>query len=232
MGLSGYGVDQAYLWYKRNASGLRHHVHLLAPITDDFERMQSREYGTYGRPLLALERAELVVRNVPVPIRSYQLPWLAQSLHHLRSLRTARALQRLSRRLTPTLSTPGGLSADERNERTAQVLFKLLEDLKRVNEARSSKLVLVYLPTLNDRGPDTVFWAGVLERQSRALDIPFVNLNEEFDRLSDGEAAEFYLPGALGHFSATGNRHIATLIYQRLTRIPEVSRILFADDRR
>jgi hypothetical protein len=194
--------------------------------------MQSSRYGAYARPLVALEGGELALRNVPVPVGSYRLPWLAESLHHLRSLRTVQALQRVSRRLIPTLSTPGGLSADERNERTAKILFKLLEDLKRVNEARSSKLVLVYLPTLDEPRSNTVFWTGVVERQAKALGIPFVNLTEEFDRLSDGEAAEFYRPGDLGHFSATGNRHVASVIYQRLRRIPEVSRILFADDRR
>jgi hypothetical protein len=36
---AGYGVDQAYLWYKRDGGAFRHHVHLFAPIVDDFRRM-------------------------------------------------------------------------------------------------------------------------------------------------------------------------------------------------
>jgi hypothetical protein len=69
MGQAGYGVDQAYLWYKRDAGTIRHHVHLFAPIVDDFRRMESGTFfGGYSKPFL--EEGSLVVKNVPVPARA------------------------------------------------------------------------------------------------------------------------------------------------------------------
>ena len=52
MGQGGYGVDQAYLWYKRDAAKFEHQVHLLAFITDDFVRMQSDRFRGYGKPVI------------------------------------------------------------------------------------------------------------------------------------------------------------------------------------
>ncbi|MGH7414621.1 MAG: hypothetical protein ACREKJ_10520 [Candidatus Rokuibacteriota bacterium] len=230
MGLPAYGVDQAYLWYKRDAGRFQHHVHLLAPITDDFTRMQlSRRHG-YGKPVLALENGQLVVRNVPVSERRYLLPWVTERLQHLKMLRSWQMVERISMRVTPTPG-PDRVSKTERNERTASVLAKLLEDLKQVNASRSSTLVVVYLPTL-DSGPETAFWVSVLSRECRALGIPFIDLVEAFDGFPYEEVLEFFLPGDLGHFSVKGNQHVAKLIYDRLRSIPEVCRVLFADDRR
>ncbi|MGH7369206.1 MAG: hypothetical protein ACREK9_22650 [Candidatus Rokuibacteriota bacterium] len=228
MGQAGYGVDQAYLWYKRDAAAFRHHVHLFAPIVDDFRRMQSSVFSGYGKPLLAIEDGALVVKNIPVPARAYRVPWLTEVASHLHSLRAAQMLRRL--RGQPAL-TPSAPSDAERNERTAQVVAKLLEDLKRLNEERASRLVLVYLPTLNDLDSDQGnFWGGVLERQSEALGIRFINLVEEFKKLPDEEAFALYPATDPVHLNPKGNEYVAKLIHRRLRTFPEISRILFADD--
>src|SRR5262245_11701161 len=65
MGEGGYGVDQAYLWYKRDGVKLEHHVQLLAIITDDFRRMQSDSFLGYGKPVIDIENGMLLVKNVP-----------------------------------------------------------------------------------------------------------------------------------------------------------------------
>jgi hypothetical protein len=231
MSLPAYGVDQAYLWYKRDAARFQHHVNILAPITEDFTRMQLSRFRGYGKPVLALEDGQLVVRNVPVSERRYRLLSVTDRLQHLRSLRLWQAVQRIRQKLAPT-PRPEGMSEEERNRRTAQVIPKLLEDLKQVNVSRSSTLVVVYLPTLDSSGPEPAFWASVLDRECRALGIPFVNLVEALDNFTYEEAMEFFLPGDPQHFSVNGNQYMAKLIYDRLRRIPEVSRILSAHDRR
>jgi hypothetical protein len=73
MGQGGYGVDQAYLWYKRDGAKLATNLHLLAFVTEDFPRMQSDKFLGFGKPTLALEHDSLVVKNVPVPTRAYNL---------------------------------------------------------------------------------------------------------------------------------------------------------------
>ncbi len=50
MGQAGYGLDQAYLWYRRDGLALDHQIHVLAFITDDFPRMQVTDFsGTRSR---------------------------------------------------------------------------------------------------------------------------------------------------------------------------------------
>jgi hypothetical protein len=75
MAQGGYGVDQAYLWYKRDGGRLRHDILILAPIKDDFLRMQFNSFRGYGKPLLVLKDGALQVSNVPVPRRAYYVPW-------------------------------------------------------------------------------------------------------------------------------------------------------------
>jgi hypothetical protein len=104
------------------------------------------------------------------------------------------------------------------------VLFGILDDLKRLSEERSSLLVLVYLPTLSDGEPKSVrFWAAALQAKSRELQIPLIDLFEDFDKLPDHEKAKLYLPDR-GHFNVEGNQRVASLLYAKLMRIPEVSR--------
>jgi hypothetical protein len=229
MGQSGYGVDQVYLWYKRDAGTIRHHVLLFAPIVDDFRRMQSSIFfGGYSKPLVVLEDGLLVVKNVPVPTRAYRVPWLTEAAQHLRSLRAAQVLARLRRTPAWAPSIPSGTG---QNELTAQVVAKLLEDLTRVTERRSSRLVLVYLPTLHELDSDDAnFWGEFLARQARALGIPLINLVDEFKALPDEEVRSLYLHGDSGHFNVKGNEYVAKLIYRSLRTFPETSRILFTAD--
>ena len=52
MGQGGYGVDQAYLWYKRDGRGLDHQAHVFAFITDDLRRMLETDFHGFGKPHL------------------------------------------------------------------------------------------------------------------------------------------------------------------------------------
>jgi hypothetical protein len=74
MGLGGYGVDQAYLWYMRDGTPLDHDLHLFVFLTDDFRRMRSDRFMGYGKPFLDVRDDSLVVANLPVPNTS----WLAR----------------------------------------------------------------------------------------------------------------------------------------------------------
>lgn len=230
MSLPGYGVDQAYLWYKRDAGRFQHHLNVLAVITDDFTRMQLRRRHGYAKPSLAVEDGELVVRDVPVPKRRYIVPWLTEALQHVRKLRSWQAALRLVRKLSPP--RPDVVNAREQNERTALVLSKLLHDLKQLNASRSSRLIVVYLPQVHDDEPHTRFWVSVLERECAALGIPLINLLEAFRGYSYQEAEELRLPGDPGHFSEKGNQRVANLVYDALRAIPDISRTLVSSDPR
>ena len=233
MALPGYGVDQAYLWYKRDAQRFDHQIHVFAPITDDLRRMQGAKFNGYGRPFLVVNDGRLAVTNVPVPPESFRLPWLTEVRRHVWSLRSAEAVRRV-RRLAQGLwngdaeaALPvSGADRVAADDQTALVVGKLLQDLQALNRERGSVLVVVYLPTFNDRGPDTQFWTRVLAAECQRLSIPFVNLVPLFQQMPPVEVAALYLPNDLGHFNEKGNRYVAQLIHQHLVRIPETSRAL------
>src|SRR5258705_7367612 len=65
MGQGGYGVDQDYLWYKRDGVKLDSNVLLFATIAHDFYRMQSDNFIGYGKPVLRVKNNTLAVENVP-----------------------------------------------------------------------------------------------------------------------------------------------------------------------
>jgi hypothetical protein len=127
LGQTGYGIDQAYLWYKRDGLKLSHHVHLLEFITDDFYRMQTAVFAGYAKPVLDIVHGRLVVTNVPVPRRSYYLTWLER---HLRNLNRFRTVEFLSRFFLKVSASPAGDGGQARNTKTRAVLRKIFEDLK------------------------------------------------------------------------------------------------------
>src|SRR5439155_1903766 len=89
MGQGGYGVDQAYLWYKRDAAKIGHQAQLLAFVTDDFYRMQSSSFSGYGKPVLEVEDGRLVVKNAPVPRQNSFVLWMRPRIESIRRLRPA-----------------------------------------------------------------------------------------------------------------------------------------------
>jgi hypothetical protein len=231
MGQAGYGVDQMYLWYKRDGAKFEHQVHLLAFITDDFNRMRSDMFLQYGKPLIDIENGNLVVKNVPVPRRAYDHSWLTDNaLPNLRRLHTVELLKEVGRRLR---FAPDTTATDKQStERTQKVLVKIFEDLKRLNAERSSKLVLVYLPTgYEHQGSGE--WIKFIEKESEDLGIPLINVFSTFLSLPQSQTVSMFIPEgqlkyphAAGHLNDQGNKFVADVIYQELKNDPAISPML------
>jgi hypothetical protein len=97
MDQGGYGIDQAYLWYRRDGLALAHEVQILAFVHDDFVRMGGDRFLRYGKPVLRVRDGRLDVLNVPVPRTAYLEPWITQNLDLLTSLYTFEVLRRVAR---------------------------------------------------------------------------------------------------------------------------------------
>ena len=226
MGQGGYGVDQAYLWYKRDALKFEHQAHLLAFITEDFQRMRSDEFLGYGKPVIDIENDSLVVKNVPVPSRAYRIPWLTSNCETLKHLRTIDFLMRLLLRLGVAPRSAPQVSSEEKGQKTRQVLEKIFKDLKLRDDAQSCRLVLVYLPQRTElKGEGPKEWIEFIERESQSLGVPLINVLDTFRGLTDAEAAEMFIqegqlayPAAAGHLSNQGNQLVADLIYKALKK--------------
>ncbi len=221
MGQGGYGVDQAYLWYKRDGTKLEHDLHIFAFITDDFERMQSGNFLGYGKPVLAIQDGDLVTGNVPVPRRSFYAPWLNHSLRTLNGLDSIRLSQELAYRENPAARV---------NDQSHQVVRAILADLHRLNQSNHSILVLVYLPIEQDYMQDTSEpWRQFLRVEAAKNDLIYIDLVDEFRQLSPQDVSDLFIAegviehyGGAGHYSEYGNAYIANILYSKLLVVPEI----------
>jgi hypothetical protein len=222
MGQGGYGVDQAYLWYKRDGTKLEHDLHIFAFITDDFERMQSGNFLGYGKPVLVVQDGGLVTSNVPVPRRSFYAPWLNHGLRTLNGLDSVRFSQELAYRENPVARV---------NDQSHEVVKAILADLHRLNQSNNSILVLVYLPIRQDYMEDTSErWRQFLRVEAAENDLIYIDLVDEFRQLSPQDVSSLFIAegviehyGAAGHYNEHGNAYIANTLYEKLLVVSEVS---------
>lgn len=217
MGLGGYGVDQAYLWYMREGKVLDHDVHLFAVLADDFRRMRSDRFMGYGKPLLVVRDDTLVVANRPVPRTS----WLARrrALHgetvaRLSIVRGVRGLFRLD--------DPAAAAArnDRLDRQVREASSHLLAELARVNAEKGSRLVLVFLPGAWDYmgQAGTEAWRSFVRDEAERQGIEFLDMVDELRRLPPDGVAALYAPNL--HFSVAGNAWAARTVHRRLQPLP------------
>ena len=227
MGQGGYGIDQAYLWHKRDAVALERDVHLFAFITEDFARMKSGTFYGYGKPVLAIRNGVLKTENIPVPGRAFYSPYLTRSAEALAELRTSELIRRIAKRFRPAFTTDS-LAADSL---TWEVAAKVFADLDSVNRAKHGVLVLVFLPTLGDRGDVSGVWRRRVHQLSAREHIALVDLIDDYQHVpADSVNSMFIAPGAIefvgaaGHYTALGNDWVARRLYGHLLTVPEIAR--------
>lgn len=221
-GQGGYGLDQAYLWYKRIRSQFDHDVHLMTFITPDFDRMPHRTFSGYGKPVLAVEKDQLVTLNTPVPRSSYWLSKVARNGIELQQLSTFRVARRLVTR--PEVAT----SNEELLTQTRAVTAAIAQELQAFHTAHGSEFAFVHLPihaTTTDRS-----WHDFLQAESESSGWIYLDLTRELDTLTTEQRRQLFLqpgevdyPGAAGHYSARGNDYIAELIYHRLMEVDRIA---------
>jgi lysophospholipase L1-like esterase len=229
-GVPGYGVDQMYLHYLRDAAWLDHDVMILAVIGDDFRRMQLKTFSEYAKPTLALHEGQLVVDNVPSPrtsrfgsvVRRYGL------IDPILQLSTARVEGWVFQKLLPTPATDNPTSTQEE-----QIATKVIEALQAINKRKNSVLMLVYLPTEEElvSNDSRRTWRHFLHDEAAATGIVLVDFGEIMRQLPADEVQEFYIapgaqslyPPAEGHFTDEGNAYVAQKLYGLLMTISELS---------
>jgi hypothetical protein len=231
MGQSGYGLDQVYLWYKRDGLELEHDVQLLAYITNDFIRMQSKTAFGYAKPIVMVRGDSLVTAGVPVPssegrARRYwsavlvrnelrlarMATWIRDSVFHGHGMQQG--------------SLSGVWTADDSLAWHAVRL--MIRDLAGINRAKASRLVLVHLPVFEDYWtPQADPWRARAREAARPGEFEFIDLVHEFRRLPADSAGQMFIgpqvPGsadAQGHYSVTGHQWVAREILRRLDSAP------------
>jgi hypothetical protein len=222
MGQAAYGVDQAYLWYRRDGAKLAHQVQILAFITSDFDRMRYDRFGDFPKPYLRVAHDSLEVMNTPVPPRVSRSTFALRLAEAGSRLRIVGALARLTRRAGARRDTLAGAKLDQRQ--LQDVVTHMFAELKRLNEERGSTLVLVYLPkSLDSSNRSADPWRAFVKREADRLGIPFIDLVDDYRKMPayEGEAM-FTNPFHPSHYTPQGNAWAASLIHDRLVTLPAV----------
>ncbi len=212
MGQGGYGLDQAYLWYARDGTKLRKNVLLFAFITEDFLRVAQDNFVGYAKPVLGVRDGKLVPVNVPLPKRSYYLPWLTRNAGLFYRLRSLQLLQGMVGR-SPAASGPA--APDLR--RSVEIASRIFGELQRSTREEGASLALVYLPVLSDYSDAASDrWRDFVRKDAERRGIPFIDVVEEMRKLPPDEARRLFKD----HFSVEGNRFVARTISVRLETLP------------
>ncbi len=231
LGQGGYGLDQMYLRYLREAERFQHNVVVFAFIANDLERMDLKHMRGARKPFLTLEGDRLVALNQPVPRFDQKPGW--QSLFNpklLYQLRLVELLHAMTRQAKPAPGTSAAVT--QKAEPTLQVALKIFENLHAKAQAKGVIPIFVYLPTIEDYAfKQTTRLRQFLADEMQKRQFVYYDLTEELLQNLD-QSKDFYLKRqevpharhAARHYSVRGHRFIATRLYQRFVNMSEQSR--------
>ena len=221
MGQGGYGIDQAYLWYKRDGQKLNPDILILSFITSDFNRMKSDKFFGFDKPILKLENGVLVTQNVP--IRKPFSVWLNHKRLIIANLSSIRILNELFyktlwRRVSPN------------DKQIKELVLRIFQDLTKINQNKNIITVFVYLPMKNDyKDNDSDPWRQFLHAELAKHNLLFIDLVDEFRKLPPQYIDHLFIKEGLinysytiGHYSNEGNLFIAKILYNKLIGIPKI----------
>ncbi|OGW78603.1 MAG: hypothetical protein A2Z83_07505 [Omnitrophica bacterium GWA2_52_8] len=219
MGQGGYGLDQAYLRYRRDGEKFDHNIAILAFISDDIRRLASNP----AKPNLEIENGRLIIKNTPVPrSASSQSAWM-RILYYFQGLRFMELVYRIrNRSIKQTFSKSEG----ETQARNFEIAVAVFEDFARLAKNRNALPVFVYLPTLEDHvRKEGYSFSAVFAPTFKSKGLFFLDLTPVFRDLTPFEAQELFLRkedfpntatprNAARHYSMKGNQFVATYMYK------------------
>lgn len=224
MGQGGYGVDQSFLWYRRDGAPLGQDLVVAAFIPHDFRRMEHPDFLGYAKPMLRADGDSLRLEHVPVPRRGYGLTsWFTRNAAPLRELRVSQLLARLAQRMRPA-AAPTAVDREAIVAGTWDAAALVMAEMQALATNRGGRLAWVLLPTeyeLDGRPP--VALAEFLAARAEQLGVPFLDLHPVFLAQPGAERQRLFLapgearfPHAAGHYSPAGNALVARTLRDSL----------------
>jgi hypothetical protein len=230
MGQGGYGVDQAYLWYRRDGAGVPHHVQVLALTYVQFERALVPTYAGRFKPYFVVAGDRLELKNVPVPRQTMSALRRAYATRLVEQLRVVQAIRRIPR-------------FDGRGRGAAQVLARwpvyeeIFDGLDSLHRANGTQFVIAYLPTKREARP------GELDERRRRVaayaarrGVPFIDLTSALRSLPQDSLELAFIsqiedgvaPGVLGHYTSAGGAWAARELVKAFAESPKLRPLLGA----
>lgn len=219
MGQGGYGLGQAWLWYRRERERLAHDVLVFGFIGHDFERLRMPRMFGYPKPLLRVRSGKVRVTGTPLPRRAAATPWLNRKTPSLERLATWRLLKNMGNIVRG--DGDDGLTPEGE---AREIVREIFEDLRTFHEARETKVVLVWFPSRQEcTNGGVVPWRAFVTEEAERQKMEFLDLSPMFRDLPmrrlDGlfiSSRDVTFPGASGHYTPRGNAIVARELRSRL----------------
>jgi hypothetical protein len=218
MGQIDYGLDQIFLWYRRDGALAIAQIQVLAITNGELERMMMASNGGRFKPMLALDGNSLVAKNVPVQRQTSEALRRSVASHtkdDLRILQLVRTIPGLDSRVNDARRIDGQWALVDR----------VLDELLAIDKAHGSHLVLAYLPTKRDLKPSFIDARRQrLEDYSRRRGVTFVDLTPAMRALRPDSLDLAFIsrvprgsaPGVANQYSNLGNMWVAHMLATRL----------------
>lgn len=227
MGQGAYGLDQAYLWYRRDGVRVPHKVTVFSMTDVEFERSITDSYQGRFKPILAFENGAVQIRNVPVPQQTDDALKRAYAGRLLNDLRIMQVIRKF-----PAFDGSSA-GANLVNDRWS-VFEGVFASLDTLSKRAGSTLVLVYLPNRRDVPQGALDARRAKIAASAAKQgIRFVDLTpalramrkDSLDLAFISKSLPQSAPGVPGHYSNLGNAWIANQLAVQLRDVPALAHL-------
>ncbi|MSR47520.1 MAG: SGNH/GDSL hydrolase family protein [Planctomycetes bacterium] len=219
-GVGGYGLDQAWLRYRRDGARVEHRLVIVAFITEDLVRMVTPMPWGADRPWLGITGDELEVRNVPVIKSPHVLRSVRQAGFFARELYLGKVICRLAE------DDAASRAADDREASMSQLTLRLITEFDALAQQRGAHVVFVHLPIESERGGGSIdALRSEFAAKAAAVGADWIDLLAEFRALSDADHARLFLhrpAAAAGHYDVAGTAFIGALLHQKLHALAAV----------
>ena len=225
MGQGAYGLDQAFLWYRRDGVPVPHRVTVFAMTHVEIERSVTPTFMGRFKPVLALKDGHVQANNVPVPPQTDESLRRAYANRLVNNLRIVQALRRFP-------SFGGTAGTEHMLQQFWPTIDAVFAELDSLNRARGSELVLAYLPTRADLSPSALDRRRAnIAKFAESHHVRFIDLTPAL-RAMRGDSADLSFitkvpagaaPGVGGHYTKLGNAWAARELATRLREIPALT---------
>ncbi|MBN1492800.1 MAG: hypothetical protein JW938_01485 [Candidatus Omnitrophica bacterium] len=215
MGMSGYGLDQMYLWYMRDNEKFEHAMAIIAISCYDIERMLSGTFLGYPKPVLGIDNDNTVcvakAPRKPLFFLSPDIPILI--VESLRSLHVVKMAEFIARKRIARLRS----EFDPTNVAVTAVIDAIVADIGALALSHDREVVFAYLPSGVDFVGKRISHQvkAVMSNAVRKAGLQWLDISPAFDRFLKEHAFED-ITLEDGHYTALGQRCVAEAIHEAI----------------
>jgi hypothetical protein len=213
-GVSGYGIDQAFLRAGRLLQQHRVSTLILSFIPDDIRRVRASVVWRTPKPYYDVDAGQLFLKNIPVPLPHYRQAASAP----LMLLEHSQLVHSVMATLAPDWWLPPGPREQyvHEEEKGMAIACALLHEFERLAAEHDARLVILVEHRVGETASELAASRSVLSCLSAGATV--LDLKSALSELRAADPARYrrlYLPNG-GHMAAEGNQLVAVELFNLL----------------